>query len=30
MRGLLDITIIAYIDDLLIFSKVGKDHVSYI
>ena len=30
IRGLLDITYIAYIDNILIFSKAGEDHASHI
>ena len=29
MRGLLDVTCIVYIDNILIFSKVGEDHASH-
>ena len=30
MRGLLDVTCIAYMDDILIFSKAGEDHASHV
>ena len=30
LRGVLDQTCIAYMDDILIFSKAGEDHASYV